>query len=219
MEELELIEGLGIREIFFKDQIFGGNPQRAIQLCHILSQKFKFSFTAFLRADRADVQLLTAMAAAGCHTIMFGVESGNPLVLRKYKQSLTKTEISKAFSRCRQFGIQTVGLFMLGFPEDDEDACKQTIDFAIELDCTYASFNIRVAKPGTTFYHSPHVNDQSGIVGPLTGLHRLQKTAIRKFYCRPIYLVRRLWQLHSIHELKTNLSILFILMKQYAGIA
>ncbi len=216
--ELDHISDLKIKELFIKDQSFGANKKRTLELCQGMARDYNFSWTCFLRTDLVSDELLSAMKSAGCHTVMLGVESANERVLRKYKPGINKQNIRQAFQLCRQLKIDTVGIFILGFPEDDEESCRQTINFALELGCNFASFNIFVPKLDTPVRNEmgddlllkeKEVMDQSGIASihgskNLSGeqLYNLRKLAIRKFYLRPSYILKKLIRIHSLHELR-----------------
>lgn len=206
--ELAHIHKLGIQEIFFKDQTFAFDRERTISLCReMVERKWNFSWTCFLRANLVDSSLLSALKEAGCHTVIFGVESGNESILRKYKPGLSKKTIQEAFALCQRMGFTTVATFILGFPEDDKESVRETIDFAKELSCDYASFNLFVPKPLTVFASAREEEttlDQSGIAsvrgnGKISPeeLDGYRRQAIREFYCTPSYIINRLLKIES----------------------
>ncbi|MDD5155539.1 MAG: radical SAM protein, partial [Candidatus Omnitrophica bacterium] len=223
-KELRCIHDLGVRELFIKDQSFATDKERAIKLCKGLREIGPFSWTCFLRADIADERILGEMKNSGCHTVMFGVESANEKILREYKPGIKKSNIRQAFRLCRNLGIDTVGIFILGFPGEDRQSCLETIDFALELNCDFASFNIFVPKVETLMKKEMTAGhftddagcgllDQSGIISAWhnelmdgSGLPGLRRYALRKFYLRPAYIMRRI--IRSIVSV-TELKILF----------
>lgn len=210
--ELRYLRDLGIGELFIKDQSFGADEGRTIELCQGMRDIGAFSWTCFLRTDIARPQLLNAMKQAGCHTVLLGVESASEEILGKYKPGVTRKDILEAFRLCRSLNIDTVGIFILGFPGEDKKSCLETIDFSLRLDCDFASFNIFVPKAGTAVRrdlaqahllaeNESEVLDQSGIAAVWHGqalsqqeLSRLRHAALRRFYLRPSYIIRRLWK-------------------------
>jgi len=204
-EELRYIRSLGIRELFVKDQSFGADRERSMRLCEEMRNIGGFSWTCFLRADVAREDLLRGMKAAGCHTVLFGFESGCDRILRSYKPGVNKRMIVDALRKCRRSGIKSAGIFIFGFPEDDIGTCRETADFAVRCGCDYVSFNVFVPKAGTPLRNKlmpddssgekEEVLDQSGIASVWSGspvsveeLNRLRVRAIRRFYFRPSYL-------------------------------
>ena len=224
-EELRHVYALGIKELFIKDQSFGVERLRTIALCEGMRKVGDFSWTCFLRTDIADIELLRSMKSAGCHTVIFGVESASEEVLKKYKSGINRNNIEAAFRLCRRLGIDTVGIFILGFPNEDKKSCLRTIDFALDLKCDFASFNLFVPKMNTPLREDLikqrllasgdfTVQDQSGIASTwhtnqltreeLTGLRHL---ALRRFYLRPFYVFKLLLKrAFSMVQLKMLLS-------------
>ncbi len=217
-EELLYIIKLGIREVFFEDMTFGLPKYNTVRLLELMiSGKLNIGWTCFSRVDVVDREMLALMKMAGCHTIMFGVESASEDILRKYQKGCTKARMKEIFAVSRDVGIKTVGTFILGLPEDDRASVLETIHFAREIDCDYASFNIAVPRPGTPLREaavreglirkSSLVFDHSG--GSISTisrnlskeeLSRLRKRAIREFYFRPSYILRHLTRMRSLTE-------------------
>jgi radical SAM superfamily enzyme YgiQ (UPF0313 family) len=239
-EELRYIYDLGIRELFIKDQSFGANKERTIELCEGMRDIGEFSWTCFLRTDIAEEQLLAQMKKSGCHTVLFGVESANEDILKKYKPGITKNDILEAFRLCRSLGIDTVAIFILGFPGEDKKSCLDTVDFALKLKCDFASFNIFVPKVQTPLRkdllaahlldeNQPEVLDQSGIASvwhneflSQKDLDKLRRLALRKFYIRPTYLLKRLlkssWSFYGLSILaKSAIFIIGDIIKKKVG--
>ncbi len=218
--ELDHLRSLGIRELFVKDQAFAADQRRAVRLCEAMTACGPFSWTCFMRATSVDADLLRHMKRAGCHTIMFGVESAGEDILTRVDKRITVPQVREAFRLCREAGIRTVGIFILGFPGEDEAGCRRTIQLSIDLDCDFASFNVFVPKHVTPMRAELEqagklsddplaVMDQSGIVASSTSdflsaadLDRLRAEANRIFYLRPSYLWKRLRGLKTRYELR-----------------
>ena len=222
-KEMLYITKLGIREVFFEDMTFGLPKHNTVRLLELMiSGKLNIGWTCFSRVDVVDRDMLALMKMAGCHTIMFGVESASEDILRKYKKECTKAMMKEAFAVARDVGIKTVGTFILGLPEDDRASVLETIHFAKEIDCDYASFNIAVPRPGTPLREAA-VRDglirKSNLVFDHSGrsistvsrnlskeeLGRLRKRAIREFYFRPSYILRHLARMRSLSELMEHI--------------
>ncbi len=222
LEELAFVRSLGVREIFFLDQTFGVQAERARDLCASMAGR-GWSWTAFTRPDRASSGLFEAMAGGGCHTVILGVESADDARLREYRKGYTTEEVREAFARARRSGLRTVGTFLIGGPEDDEDSFRRAVEFAVELRCDFASFNVAVPRFGTPWREElvrdglaepNRVDmDQAGerIAMPTRFLTReevlrAKRRAIRSFYLRPSYLARRLLALRTLHEARSQFS-------------
>jgi radical SAM superfamily enzyme YgiQ (UPF0313 family) len=224
LEELRFIKKLGKREIFFIDQSFGVNKERTLELCDRMSMEgFNFGWACFSRVDLLTRELISSMQRAGCHTIMLGVETASPEILEVYRKGYTKAQIRDAFRLCKTMKIRTVATFILGLPEETEESARETMAFARELECDFASFNIAVPRAGTGLREkairecliSPDLAtmDQTGdhIAMPTRYLTRPEVKKIRNraminFYLRPGYLWRRLTGISTWYELGEHLS-------------
>jgi len=222
LKELEYVHSLGIGELFIKDQSFGYNKKRSLQLLgEMLKRDWRFSWTAFSRIDSIDFELASNMKDAGCHTLILGVETANEDLLRKYKPGITLEKIDNTLRLCKKLKIHTVGTFCLGFPLETKESILKTIDYAVQSDCDFASFNVFVPKIGTAFekgfLEDNRVKrlidrewDQSGISsiagnGAISGeqMSDLLSLAIRKFYFRLSYIFNRILNLTSVADLRT----------------
>lgn len=230
IEELHYISSLGIKEIFFEDMSFGLPRENILELCNVMiAQRLKFNWTCFSRVDLVDNELLSLMKEAGCHTIIFGVESASPQILNTYHKGYTIPQIISAFRMCSKIGIRTVATFILGLPEETRESCLETIKFAKELGCDYASFNIAAPRPGTELRKiaikdsligkEDIVFDHSGkmVAMPSKYLSRneltvLKRKAIIDFYLRPSYILKKLITVKSYTELKERIKMFIALL-------
>lgn len=220
MDELRSLKELGMRELFFIDQSFGVRRNKALQLCKSMeSEQLGFGWVCYSRVDLIDLELLEAMKLAGCHTIIFGVESASSLILERYQKGYTKQAILATFRLCRKYGVRTVATFILGLPEETRQTAMETIDFLKDIDCDFASFNVAVPRAGTELRRNAiqdglvnqdfTIMDQSGTSIAMATHHlspsevgELKHLALRTFYLRPSYLLRRLVGIRSWYELK-----------------
>ncbi len=217
IKEIKLLKSLGVNELFFRDQTFGADKQRTIELCKEL-EKLNIGWTCFTRVDTITEELAKHMKEAGCHTIMFGIESSNEELLKLYKKNTTKSQIRKAIGLCKKHNIESVGTFILGLPEDTRESIINTIKFAKELNLDYASFNIAFPRFGTKFrkdaLKSRLLGENKLMVKiskskpvwknqPLSNeeIFKLRKYANRSFYLRPSYIVKRLFKIRTFHQL------------------
>ncbi len=221
LEELDHLRARGVREVFFMDQTFGVQRERALELCAELERRGDLSWTAFTRPDTADDERLAAMKRAGCHTLILGVESASDDVLAAYKKGYRASAVREGFARVRRHGLRTVGTFIIGLPEEDEASLARTLDLAVELELDFMSLNMAVPRFGTPFRaralelglcrSEDLVMDQGGADAFLptstldrAAMLRLKKRMVRRFYLRPSYLWRRLAGVRSLHELKAQ---------------
>lgn len=218
-EELEFLHRLGVRELFFRDQTFAVHRERTEQLCERLSTfSPPFGWVCFSRCDVLDEEMLRAMQAAGCHTIIFGLETANVEVLAGYGKAIPLDTSEETLLVCARLGIRTLGTFILGLPGEDEEAVKRTIGWATELPLDFAAFNVATPRMGTAMrkialaqgWADPDRLDlDSSLGGAVVAteqlsaerLSELRSEAVRSFYGRPSYVARRLGRAESWHDL------------------
>ena len=222
-EELEYIHSLGIRDIWFKDVVFGVNKAHYNDLLDLLTNgPHRFQWATLSRVDIVTDDLLERMARAGCHTIQFGVESSDPEILDSIEKGISPERVKEVFALCRKLGIRTLAHFIIGLPGETLETARKTIAFALEIDPDFASFNVASPRLGTALRQE--AVEKGYISGELTELDnsitfptmelgtlskedvwRLRSEAIRRFYLRPSYLWRRLAGVRSARELNNSL--------------
>jgi len=220
MSELRYLKNLRCREIYFNDQTFGVNRARAKELCkRMVEEKIDFGWVCWSRVDVINEELLKLMKGAGCHTILFGVETASEKSLKSMGKGYTLREVEETFRLCREYGVRTLATYILGLPGEDKNSIMQTIEFAVRLDSDFVSFNTLIPRAGTQIRQYA-INsgwiaegnirmDQSGtyaVMGneALTGgdILELKNNAVRRFYARPSYIAKRLLGVRSLYEVK-----------------
>jgi anaerobic magnesium-protoporphyrin IX monomethyl ester cyclase len=224
MDELRLLRALGIHEVFFRDQTFGVNRVRTQELLRRIKLEFpELRWTCWSRVDLVTEEFLQAIHDAGCHTVMFGIESANEEILKRYKKNTTRSQMERALLMARRIGLKTVGTFVVGLPGESEESIRFTIEYACRLPLDYGSFNIATPRFGSTFrrimresgsldttrmsFDSSRAmpawltdDAEEGAVLPNETIFRLQQLAIRRFYLRPAYLLRRALTMRSAYQ-------------------
>ncbi len=220
MSELRYLKNLRCREIYFNDQTFGVNRARAKELCKsMVEEKIDFGWVCWSRVDVINEELLKLMKGAGCHTILFGVETASEKSLKSMGKGYTLRQVEETFRLCREYGVRTLATYILGLPGEDREDIVKTVEFAVRLDSDFVSFNTLIPRAGTQIRQYA-INsgwiaegnirmDQSGtyaVMGneALTGndIIKLKSYAVRRFYGRPSYIAKRLLGVKSLYELK-----------------
>ena len=229
--ELLHLKSLGIKYLYFSDQTFFVNTKVTNDfLDFMIDEKLDFSWVCFSRVDVLDGVKLEKMKKAGCNTIMFGVEWADDELCKKYKKQYTTAQVRETFALAKRVGIKRMGTFLIGVPGQSADSIRNTVDFAIDIDADYASFNVAVPRVQTSFREEAlnlglisddqKEMDQSGSfiamgTGDVTAgeLMQLKKGAYRKFYLRPSYIWKRVSALKNWEELKTHTREAFFVVK------
>lgn len=135
----ELMGERNVRHLYFSDDLFTLDRQRVIDLCReILDRRLHFLWMAETRVDMVDEEMLGWMRRAGCYRIYYGVESGNPHILKTANKGFTVRQIRQAFAMTHNAGLEPCCFLMVGNPGEN----PVTIGDTVEL--------IRKIKPSTT---------------------------------------------------------------------
>lgn len=206
-----LVRELKIKEIALMDDGFNIDIDRALAICREIKKRglvIPWRAHNGIRADHAPKKLLKAMKEAGCYLIAFGVESGCQDVLNKIGKNIELPQIVQTFKFCRSLGILSMAFFMVGNPGETKEEIEKTIDFSVTLDSDIAQFSIATPFPGTGIFqlikNKGKINiddwdkysqfDQRDYFdfGQLKGeeVVRLARLAYRRFYLRPLPLMR-----------------------------
>ena len=214
--ELRYLKTRGVRDIYFRDQTFGVNKRRTAELCDLLAT-LDIGWTCFTRVDVIDDELAANLKRGGCHTVMFGIESVDAELMKSYKKNTNADQATQGISICRRHGLDVVGFFIVGLPGDSHESVDATIRFACESGIDFASFNMAMPRLGTSLRQdaieqgiadAADLSPDSSRGTPSwrnqalsnDEIRQLQKTAFRRFYLRPGYLLKRLFGLKTAHQ-------------------
>ncbi len=218
MQEIELVLRQGYREIKFIDDTLAADYDRAMRIAReIKARKLDFTWFASACVNQVDKPLLQAFKDAGCWAILFGAESGVQKDLNTIRKGITLAQIKNAVTAAKEVGITVYTPFLFGIPGQTFEDGLKSIDFACELDPDIANFHAITPFPGTDLYDniekygtmSEDLNDYSyqGAAFVPHSMTReqiaeLRQIAFRRFYSRPRFLLRRLAQLRTVHDVK-----------------
>ena len=227
MEELEgLISDFGIKEIYFADDCFTLNRKRATRICEeIIHRKLDLTWSCSTRANLVDRELLQLMKSAGCISIGFGVETGNPEMAITIKKGITLEDAKTAVTLAREVGMDTRTSYIFGLPFETNKNMYQTLRASMALDSDFVIFNLAVPLPGTELYRVAKENnlllyEGEDLYAMTDGatvtirpaemtpgqLRKFYKDAYRLYYLRPTYIWKRLKRIRSKTDLINNLK-------------
>ncbi len=210
-EELrEIVERHGVHNVVFRDPLFAGSRERTLELCALLSAaRLPLRWQCETAIKTLDEELLAAMAAAGCVSVSFGVESGNETLQKKYSRGKIRTHehARVVVDAARRHGIATRAFFMIGFPEETPVMAGETMDLAVYLDPDTVQFTAVTPYPDTKLYKESRAQRQDDFdysrfsgttpVGVAQAMSDAEvsahiRRAYRRFYLRPSRVLREL---------------------------
>ncbi len=157
LDEIEsLIDNYGIRELAFLDDNLTWDRDRAAAIFDgMMERRFDLSWMTpnGLALYALDEKLIDKMKESGCYAVYLAFESGCQDVLSKIvHKPLNIDKTRRLARRFRALGIETTGMFVIGFPGETLEQIEETVGFAKEIDCDYVSFSIATPYPGTDMY-------------------------------------------------------------------
>jgi anaerobic magnesium-protoporphyrin IX monomethyl ester cyclase len=150
----DITENLGVHHVIMMDETLTLNRQRTFELCQaIRDNRLNFTWEGWTHASRIDEELLRAMKAAGLIRLSFGIESGDPQILKRIKKGVTLDQIRNAYRAAAKVGIETRGSAMLGHPGETRETAWRTIKFIRGIkECQQMFLNVACPYPGTELY-------------------------------------------------------------------
>jgi anaerobic magnesium-protoporphyrin IX monomethyl ester cyclase len=225
LEEIEsCVKTYGAKEINFVDETFTMNRERTVDICQgLLRRNIKIGWKCSTRVDCVDKDLLKLMKRSGCFYVGFGVESGSDRILEKLKKGITTDQIRKAFGEAREVGILRAAYFMMNVPGETPSEIETSIQFSREIDPDFLNFELIKPYYGTQLRkeieNNPDIKinskmwekwdkysagnhlyyTQKGVDGKY--LKNAYDRAVKKFYIRPRYILRMIFEIRSFKQL------------------
>jgi len=141
----------------FHDDAFTADRPRLLQLCRLFREQLtpRPVWWCESRVDGFDAEIAGPMREAGCRAVAFGVESGDPGVLRRIGKQITPEQVLAAFAAARGAGLLTHANIMFGFPGETEEELGQTLRLMERLaphTTSFGALGLLVPYPGTAIY-------------------------------------------------------------------
>jgi radical SAM superfamily enzyme YgiQ (UPF0313 family) len=203
-----LVNDYGVKNIKIADEMFILNQRHVLRICDLLIDRgYDLNLWAYSRVDTVKEPMLETLKAAGFHWLAFGIEAGTDRVRADVDKGFAQEELYKVLSWVRSAGINVIGNYIFGLPEDDLETMQATLDLAIDLNCEFANFYSAMAYPGSPLYtlavrqglplprswtgYSQHSRDCLPLPTRYVTARevlRFRDDAFLRYYCNPRYL-------------------------------
>ena len=215
----ECVEKYNIKNFLFWSDIFNIDKDWTMKLCQaIIDSGLKITWSANTRADTADYEMAKIMYKSGCRLVSIGVESGSQYMLEKMEKKITLNDVRRTVKVFKKAKIRIYNYFVIGLPWETEETVEETIKFAIELNSDFISFYTATPLPGSRFYDyalehnlfDKETSFENAYYYPAVNTHNLtrervfelHKAAVKRFYLRPLYILKMLFRIRSFEEVK-----------------
>ena len=158
VDEIELLnKSYGVNYFSFMDDQLTLNKTHIIDICNeILKRKIKIIFDTpnglWINSLREEV--VAKMAEAGLVCASLAIEHGNDYIRNKViGKILDRKKIYEVAALLKKYKIMSMGLFIMGFPEDTNETLKSTYDMMDELQLDKVSVGTLMPFPGTNLFN------------------------------------------------------------------
>jgi anaerobic magnesium-protoporphyrin IX monomethyl ester cyclase len=154
VEEIDLlVNKYGVKNIKIIDEMFVFNEKHVLNICDlIIDRGYDLNIWAYARVNTVNEKLLRRLKEAGFKWLAYGIESGNDRVLKSVSKGITVNKIKHAIKLTQDIGINVIGNYILGLPEDDLQSMQDTMNLAMELNCEFINLYCAIAYPGSALY-------------------------------------------------------------------
>lgn len=225
VDEIEfVVKEYGVKEIYFVDSTFGVIGEMVDEMCkRIVERDLDVTWTCGTRVDLMSEKLIKQMKKAGCYMISYGVESGSQRILDSMKKGITRDQIEKTIKLTKEANIRSVVYLIVGTPGETYDDVKETIKFVKKIEPDFVVYTGFTPTPSTeayqkaiaekiidSNYYENLIFSEHDLSWPLYATEdlprkkiiQLVKEGYRKFYFRPKYWFRRLFDIKNFNDAK-----------------
>lgn len=212
-----LVKTYGIDELYFEDDNFTVQRDRALEiLARLAAHKppLYLKFANGIRADLVDKEILTAMKKARVYSLSFGIESGCEATLNKMKKQLDLHKARENVLLAKSMGFLMGSNCIIGYPGETASDIEESLQFFFNLPLDSMAIVNLVPFPGTEaraicekngwltqeasdwdryFFslNNPHVLIDTPLL-PREEVIRLIHQAYRRMYLRPRFFLTAL---------------------------
>lgn len=149
-----LVDRYGIKNIKFVDEMFVLKKDHVLGICdRIIARGHDLNIWAYARVDTVKEEFLDKLRRAGFRWLALGIESGSKHVRDGVEKGRFGTEqILQVVKKIQDAGINVIGNYIFGLPDDTYESMNETLQLAIDANCEFANFYCAMAYPGSKLY-------------------------------------------------------------------
>lgn len=149
-----LVKKYGVKNIKFVDEMFVLNRNHVMGICdRIIERGYDLNIWAYARIDTVKDEFLDKLNRAGFRWLALGIESGSKHVRDGVEKGrFGSVDVIKTVRKIQDAGINVIGNYIFGLPDDTRQSMQETLDLALEANCEFANFYCAMAYPGSKLY-------------------------------------------------------------------
>ena len=170
IDEIESLLRQGIDHIHTCDSEFNLPQWHALEVCEEIIRRNlgnKIHWYAYCSPASFSPELAHRMRQAGCAGINFGVDNGDPQMLKRLRRDFGPNDILSAARTCRKVGMAVMLDLLLGSPGETRESIIATVELMKHAapDRVGVALGVRV-YPGTELSHIVSQNElKKGLMG------------------------------------------------------
>jgi len=136
IRELKInIERYETRFFRFTDSTFNFTKKRFEEICRaFIDVKLGIHWSAYVRFETIEKNMLALAKDAGCEALFFGVESGSDAIFKPMRKSKVNAKyIQEILAAARETGLHTHCNFIVGLPDETIQTTNETIQLIKEI--------------------------------------------------------------------------------------
>ena len=157
VDEVEsIVKDYGFGAVCFMDDCFTISPRRVIEICdEIKRRSIDVYWWCFSRGDiiLKNEEMVKKMAESGCRYVFMGIESISDEILEGSHKNVKFRDSARAVELLKEYNIETMGSFIIGWPEETKEIIKRTFRLSKKLGLGGVQYSILTPFPGTEIYN------------------------------------------------------------------
>lgn len=145
----------GARALMITDDNITLDGSRYMDVCEAVIDanlnSIRYSVQASVRGIKSTPGLAKAMAESGVKWVFLGIEGASDQMLVSMRKDVqhSSTDAADVVHELKGRGIMVIGGFILGYPDDDEETFRSTLDYALKIKVDIPLFQILTPYPKT----------------------------------------------------------------------
>ena len=156
LDEIDyLVKRYGIRQLDVLDDNFAFDKKRMHEILDgIIGGNYNLAINmqSGIRTELLDESLLDKMKKAGVYKLAFGIESADKNVLATCHKRINLDKVRDIAHLAKSKGFLVYGFFIVGLPDETEEAFERTLKYAKDLNLDIVNFCMAVPFVGTELY-------------------------------------------------------------------
>ena len=151
-EEIEfLLLRYNINILAIYDELFASDLKRLSEFC-VRIKEYGIHWSAQLRVDNVNREMLSMMRDSGCYIISYGIESAHDEILKNLKKHITVAQIDNALKLTTEEKICVQGNIIIGAEEETIETANASLRWALEKKNYQLGVSHIQVYPGSELY-------------------------------------------------------------------